>query len=99
MTNQELERQEELSDLEFVMSTDQGRRFVMRLLTHCRYWEDNWTPNATIHFNTAIRSVAVKIMDDIYDGNLEHMEFQMRKEAKERLKLQELKDKEENHDD
>lgn len=77
-----LSRDRELSDVAIVMSTPQGRRFMWRLLSHCKTYGSVWEPSAKIHYNAGQQDVGHFLMAEIVEAN-EDAYVTMAKEAKE----------------
>lgn len=59
------DRKQELDDIKFLLSSIQGRRFIWRLLTHCRVFESIWHPSALIHHNSGMQDVGHFIQAEI----------------------------------
>lgn len=64
-------RERDLNDLALVMSTREGRRFLWRLLSHCKTFGSVWHGSAMIHYNSGMQDVGHYIMADINDVNPE----------------------------
>jgi hypothetical protein len=62
-------RDRELNDLLSVMNTREGRRYVWRLLAHCKVFGSVWHGSALIHYNSGMQDVGHYILADINDLN------------------------------
>jgi hypothetical protein len=80
---QENERDFELSDLQFVMSSPAGRRFVWRMLGHCKVFETVWDNSARIHYNAGKQDIGHWLMAEVGAADEDSL-FLMMKEAKQR---------------
>lgn len=76
-----LGRERELDDLRAVLSTHEGRRFVWRLLGHCKVNGSIWHPSAQIHYNAGMQDVGHFVMAEVVQAGEEFL-LQMMKEAK-----------------
>lgn len=56
---------QEADDLKTVMSTVQGRRFVMALLDRTGLFRTSFTGNASTYFNEGRRDVGLRLLADI----------------------------------
>lgn len=74
-------RLEELNDLRVVLSMKEGRRFLWRLLTHCKVFESIWEPSAKIHYLAGSQDIGHFIMAEISDAGQDYL-FKMMEEAK-----------------
>lgn len=74
-------RQREMDDLRAVLATPFGRRFVWRLLSHCKVFESIWHPSALIHANAGRQDVGHYLMAEIVEAN-EDMLLMMMTEAR-----------------
>ncbi len=79
-----LGRDLELSDIAFVLSTLEGRRFVWRLLSRCQVFRAEYENSARIHFDAGQRNLGLFIMAEISEAN-ENLLFKMMSENKEGL--------------
>jgi len=73
-----LGRDQELND---ICSTPQGRRFMWRLLGHCRTFESIWKNSAEIHYNAGQQDLGHFLMSEIVEADQE-IYFQMMRENK-----------------
>lgn len=71
----------ELSDLKFLLQTPQGRRFIWRVLTHCKVFGSVWTSSAQIHYFSGQQDVGHFLMAEVCAAN-EDAFLQMMKESK-----------------
>ena len=58
-------RDQELNDIKSILQTQAGRRFLWRLLSHCKTFESIWEPSAKIHYNSGIQDLGHFIMAEI----------------------------------
>jgi hypothetical protein len=77
-----LERDLQIDDMKFILSTPQGRRLVWRYLEFCGIFRSIWHPSAEIHFNEGMRNVGLRLITDIEEANPDALVLMM-KEAKE----------------
>ena len=62
-------RNDELEDLQSVLATESGRRFVWRMLGYCAVFESIWEPNAKIHHNAGRQDVGHFLMAEIKEAD------------------------------
>lgn len=62
-------RDRELSDLKFILSLPEGKRFVWRLLAHCKTFESVWEPSARIHYLAGVQDVGHFLMAEISEAD------------------------------
>lgn len=74
-------RESELNDLRAILSQPQGRRFVWRLMGHCRVNASVWEASAKIHYNAGQQDIGHFVMAEVIAAG-EQFYFQMMKEAK-----------------
>lgn len=74
-------RERELKDLRAILDMPEGRRFVWRLLEHCKVFQSIWHPSALIHFNEGARNVGLFVLNDIEEANPDAL-LVMRREAR-----------------
>lgn len=74
-------RREELRDLEFVLSSREGRRFVWKLLEMCGVFTSSFTGNSQTFFLEGQRNIGLKVLADVNEASLEKYVVMM-KEAK-----------------
>ncbi len=77
--NRNLKQQNE--DIQWVLSTVQGRRFVWRMLSICRVFRISFTGNSETFFNEGARNVGLKLYDAVLSAD-EQAYLKMRNEAK-----------------
>jgi len=64
-------RKDELNDIKFILSTKQGRRFIWRILSHCRVFESIWHQSAMIHYNSGIQDTGHFVLAEIIESDKE----------------------------
>lgn len=64
-------RQKELNDLCFVLSEPAGRRFMYRLMAHCKTFNSVWHPSALIHHNSGKQDVGHFVLSEILEAREE----------------------------
>lgn len=74
-------RERELSDIRYLLQSAQGRRFLWRLMGHCKSFESVWEASAKIHYNAGKQDVGHFVMSEIIASD-ENAFLQMMKEAK-----------------
>lgn len=62
-------RKQELADLAFVLSSREGRRFMWRILTHCKVYQSIWEPSAKIHYNAGRQDVGHYLQSEILSAD------------------------------
>ena len=68
LTPEQIEEQRrEVADLQAVMDTDAGRRFMWRLLGRCGTFQNGWTPSAEIHLRAGMRQIGLSYLADIHE--------------------------------
>lgn len=76
------QREQELSDMNYMLSDPRGRRFLMRYLEWCGWRKTSFTGNNSETFLLeGQRNVAIKMLDDIMESSNEGF-FLMLKESK-----------------
>lgn len=58
-------RQQELADLKAVMRLPEGRRFLRRMISRCKVFDDFEDTNATIYRKAGMRSIGLELNLDI----------------------------------
>lgn len=76
------DRKKELDDLRAILSIKEGRRFLWRLLTHCKVFESIWRQSAEIHYLSGKQDTGHFLMSEITEAG-EELFFTMMREAKE----------------
>lgn len=79
--NAKLGRDQELADLKKILSTDHGRRFVWRLMSHARVFGSIWEQSAKIHYNAGQQDFGHFIMSDVVEAGPEFL-LRMMQESK-----------------
>lgn len=74
-------RKRELEDLKSVLTSLEGRRFIWRLLGHCKVFESIWHPSAQIHHSAGKQDVGHFIMAEVVEADQEAF-LRMMQEAK-----------------
>lgn len=67
--NEKLVREQELSDLNAVLSTAEGKRLMWRLLSECGTFESIWEPSAKIHYLAGKQDVGHFLMGEIVEAS------------------------------
>lgn len=80
-TKFKITRDSEMNDLRFLMSTQQGRRFMWRFLAHCKVFGSVWEPSAKIHYNAGKQDIGHFLQSEIVEAD-QDMYFKMMTEAK-----------------
>lgn len=76
-------RDREIADLQTILATVQGRRFVWRYLEFCGIFETSFSPSGSqTFFAEGRRTVGLKLIDDITDSNDEALILMMRENKK-----------------
>jgi hypothetical protein len=79
-------RERELNDLRSVLALPSGRRFLWRLMGHCKTFGSIWEQSARIHYNSGQQDIGHYVMAEITEAGEEFL-FQMMKENKENLNV------------
>jgi hypothetical protein len=58
-------REQEIRDLQTILSMKEGRRFVWRLMSHCKAFHSIWEPSAKIHYNAGQQDVGHFVMAEV----------------------------------
>lgn len=86
MTKEERERELELADLRFLLSHPQGRRFIWRLLKHCRVFSSVFNHSGSMtYYNSGIQDVGHFVQSEVVEAKKESY-FEMMRENAERNK-------------
>lgn len=75
------QRERELNDLRSILNTKEGRRYLWRMMGHCRTFSSVWHASAQIHYNSGMQDVGHYIMAEITEASPEAF-FLMMKENK-----------------
>lgn len=78
-----LQRLTELDDVHKVMSTESGRRFVARILEHCRVGHTIWAEGEKIYRNAGSRDVGHWLWAEVSEADIE-LYFKMIREDRNR---------------
>lgn len=68
----------EIADTRFILSTQQGRRFIWKYLTHAGIFTTSFTGNSTTFFNEGKRDVGLKLLADVMEASPESYVSMMR---------------------
>lgn len=74
-------RKQELEDIKSILKTDEGRRFIWRLLSHCKVFNSIWSPSASIHYLAGKQDVGHFVLSEVTDADADSL-LKMMKEAK-----------------
>jgi hypothetical protein len=77
-----LKEKERKRDLQEVLSTIEGRRFLWGQLGKCKVYESIWESSAKIHYNAGKQDLGHELMREILDASPEAY-LQMQKESME----------------
>ena len=77
-------RDRELDDLNYVLQSVQGRRFIWRMLSECKTFASIWDQSSRIHYSAGKQDVGHWLMAEITDAD-EMALFKMMKESKKEL--------------
>lgn len=70
-----------IEDMRYVLGSEQGRRVMWKLLSHCNVFKSIWHPSAQIHHASGMQDVGHFIMAEIMDAD-EGALIQMMTESK-----------------
>lgn len=62
---------QELEDLRVVLSTVEGRRYMLGLLQRCRIYKESFTGNSHTFYNEGKRNIGLKLFGDLHKGALD----------------------------
>lgn len=85
--DEELLRDQELSDVQVMLSSKEGRRYMLRLLRRCYIYRTSFTGNSQTFFNEGMRSVGLKILADITEGSPDLYQTMIKEGQKEGVNL------------
>jgi hypothetical protein len=71
-------RKAELEDIRFLLETPQGKRFIWRLLGHCKTFESIWESSAKVHYNAGMQDLGHFLMGEVVAANDEALLEMMR---------------------
>jgi hypothetical protein len=60
-----LDAKMEIEDIKVVLSTENGRRFIWKLLDHCNVFRSIWESSSKIHYYAGMQDVGHFIMSEI----------------------------------
>lgn len=66
---EKLRKTQEREDLRTVLALPAGRRFLWRLLEHCKVFGSVWHASALIHYNSGIQDVGHFLMEEIEEAD------------------------------
>ena len=75
-----LKDKEKKKDLQSILNTVEGRRFLWVQLSKCKVYESIWESSAKIHYNAGKQDLGHELMADIIDASPEAY-LQMQKES------------------
>ena len=82
-TQEERERELELADLRFVVSSPQGRRLIWRLLTHCRVFNSVFNNSGSVtYYHSGMQDVGHFIQAEVIEAKKEAYLEMMRENEK-----------------
>lgn len=81
-------QQRELDDIRFMLTSEAGRRFLWRMLTHCRVFESIYEQNARIHYNSGVQDVGHFILGEITKARPEALIEMMREQNRNQMEEQ-----------
>lgn len=55
------------NDLKFILDSEQGRRFLWRILGNCGVFKTSFVTSSEIYFNEGKRSIGLQILAEIMD--------------------------------
>lgn len=64
-----LARRRELADVQFILSTVEGRRFYWRLMRRCGIHKSSFTGNNTTFFQEGERNIGLVMLADLEEAN------------------------------
>jgi hypothetical protein len=62
---------QEKNDLRFILSTDQGRRFIWKQLQLCGVFKSSFTGSSETYFLEGQRNIGLKLLADVMDADPE----------------------------
>jgi len=77
LTDQELERRQELRDLKDILATKAGVRFFQRLFERGHIFSSTFTGNSTTFYNEGMRNFALKYVSDIAEVDPDKLRYLM----------------------
>lgn len=79
---QNLRRQQEVSDFQWVMSTEAGRRYIYRLLGMTGVYRSSFTGNNTTFFNEGQRNIGLMIQTEAIEVCTDEYLLMMKERSK-----------------
>lgn len=81
-----LAKDNELSDVKFILSTEAGRRFIWKTLERCKVYELSFNHSGAItSFNEGMRNIGLIILSDVMGASPEAYLQMMKENKKENL--------------
>jgi len=74
-------RKQELEDIRVILKTKEGRRFIWRLLSHCKVFNSIWSPSASIHYLAGKQDVGHFVLNEVTAADDDSL-LKMMREAK-----------------
>ena len=87
----ERRRKRELDDVRSILGTDQGYRFVCRLLAYCKTFESIWSASAEIHRNAGRQDIGHYLFAEVVQASPETLGKMMLEIKREQMELENLK--------
>jgi hypothetical protein len=66
-----LGKESEINDLKFLLSTDQGRRFIWKLISKCGVFRQSFTGNSQTFFMEGERNIGLFVLDSVMEADPE----------------------------
>lgn len=66
-------REDELKDLQFILNSIEGKRFVWRYLEKCGVFQSSFTGNSETYFREGERNIGLQLLADITEANVESL--------------------------
>jgi hypothetical protein len=99
LTPEQIEEQRrEVEDLQAVMATEAGRRFVWSLLGRCGTFHGGWSPSAEIHLKAGMRQIGLMYLADVHEHCFEAYQAMEREAHDAEMMRRALKKQEEQTD-
>ena len=68
-----LKKKKEIEDLKKVLSTEEGKNVLYKIVSRSKFFELSFTGNVSTYFNEGQREVGRQIMNDISQVSPEHL--------------------------
>lgn len=82
-TKEERERELQLADLRFILGSPQGRRFIWRLLGHCRVFSSVFNHSGSMtYYNSGMQDVGHFVQAEVIEAKREAYFEMMRENEK-----------------